>query len=450
MKAFVEGAGCSLNKADTGQIQGILLQNGYSLAEKPEKADLIILNTCAVKEQTEAKMLKRIRQLHKISQKKKIPLIVFGCLPKINPAAISAISKSIVQIGPSLELLCDFLQLPQKCFSPETEEKHSGSTIAILPIARGCLGNCAYCCVKNARGPLKSYPIPVLEKKFRKLLSSHKAFFASQNIEKQKLFVPRKPAGLLGSLGKNCASHREIWLTAQDCGCYGFDNGTNLVELLKTLLRNKGDFRIRIGMVNPGHLKGFLRDYVSLFEDRRLYRFFHLPVQSGSNAVLAAMNRPYKREDFLRIAKEIRECFPDASISTDIIAGFPGETESQFNESVSLVQAAMPDVVNISRFGCRPNTLAAAMPGQLHGREKKKRSRLLSLLCREISLQRNSRLVGTVQEILLDEKGKGNTVVGRSQDYKPVVLQKGRLGAFAKVEIKKAFPTHLLGVAFGK
>jgi MiaB-like tRNA modifying enzyme len=411
MDAFVEGSGCSLNKSDTGQIRGFLLQNGFGLAEKPEKASLIILNACSVKEQTESKMLRRIAQLNAIAEKHGAVLVVFGCLAKTSPEAVSRISKKIVLFGPDLGQLASFLKLPPVSFSPEISEQRESSLVSIIPIARGCLGNCAYCSVKNARGLLKSYSIDMLEKKFTTCLKDS----------------------------------REIWLTAQDCGCYGFDLGTSLGALVKRLLECSGDnFRVRIGMMNPGHLQKFLPEYLDLFRDKRLYRFFHLPVQSGSDEVLRAMNRPYTRNDFLHIVKKIRSKFPDAGISLDLIAGFPGETNEQFLETVSLVKAVEPDVVNISRFGARPDTLAAKMPGQLHGRVKKERSRVLSRLCREIALERNKRFVGKEQEIFVDEKGAKGGFVGRNQNYKPIVLKRTALGSFAKVKVEKAFPTYLL------
>ncbi len=410
MKAFVEGSGCSLNKSDTEQIRGFLLQNGFELVEKPEKALLIILNACSVKEQTESKMLRRARELNAIAEKRNAVLVVFGCLAKTSPEAVSKISKKIVLFGPSLGELASFLKLPIVSFSPELAEQKENKLVSIIPIARGCLGNCAYCSVKNARGSLKSYSIDVLEKKFKSCLKDSK----------------------------------EIWLTAQDCGCYGFDIGTNLVALVQKLLECSGDFRVRIGMMNPGHVQKFLPAYIGLFKDKRLYRFFHLPVQSGSNEVLRAMNRPYTRRQFLRIVEQIRKAFPDAVISLDLIAGFPGETNGQFLETVSLVKEVEPDVVNISRFGARPNTLAAKMPGQLHGRVKKERSRALTKLCREIALERNRRFVGKEQEIFVNEKGSKGGFVGRNQNYKPVALKKAVLGQFAMVKMEKAFPTYLL------
>jgi MiaB-like tRNA modifying enzyme len=412
MKAFVEGFGCSLNKSDTEQVAGFLESSGFTLVNNPKKASLLILNTCAVKEQTETKMLRRIKELHTIAAKSNAILVVFGCLPKINPNAVKAISKEIVQIGPSLESLASFLELPLQKFSPELEERKASPIVSISPICRGCLGNCSYCSVKNARGSLKSYSIPALNKKFKQALKQ-------------------------GS--------KEFWLTAQDCGCYGFDLGTNLPELLKELLKNKGEFRIRIGMLNPAHLKEFVPAYLAFFKDPRLFRFFHLPVQSGSNKILGKMNRKYSREDFLEIVKKTRFLYPNASIATDVIVGFPGETEADFRQTISLLKQAKPDVVNISRFGARPNTLALKMAGQLHGRVKKDRSRIVTKLCKEISLKRNKAFVGKEPEILLDEEGKGNSLVGRSQDYKPVVVKEGKLGTLVTVRIEKAFQTYLAG-----
>jgi len=415
MRAFVEGFGCSLNKSDTEQVRGFLIQNNFKLVSKPEKADLLVINTCAVKEQTETRMLRRIKQLNLIAKKHKSVLVAFGCLPKINGGAISEISEKIVQIGPSLKRLASFLELPLQEFSPLLEEQKTSRVISIIPICRGCLGNCSYCSVKNARSVLKSYSIQELNKKFKLALKQ---------------------------------GTKEFWLTAQDCGCYGFDLDTSLPKLLKTLLKNKGKFRIRIGMVNPGHLKEFLPEYLSLFQDKRLFRFFHLPVQSGSDTILEKMNRKYNRKDFLQDVKRIRSLFPNACIATDAIVGFPGETAKDFQQTVSLLRQAKPDVVNISRFGARPNTLAGKMPGQLHGRVKKQRSRILTSLCREIALRRNKGFLGKTATILLDEKGKGKTIVGRSLDYKPVVVKEGKLGEFAEVLVEGAFSNYLLANPF--
>jgi len=407
LKAFIEGYGCSLNKSDTEKIRGFLKSNGFSIVASPEKANLLIINTCAVKEQTENKMIKRIRHLFVNYPKKQI--VVFGCLPRISPEKISKISPSIVQIGPLLEELCNFLSLPLTKFSPSVSGLRLNEFISIMPICRGCLGECAFCCVRQARGKLKSYSVEELCSAFKKAVSETK----------------------------------EIWITAQDSGCYGKDIGSSLPELISALLKNKGEFRIRVGMLNPQHLSDFFDSYLSLFTDKRLYRFFHIPLQSGSNKILKRMKRKYSAEEFLDLVSRIKERVPDATIATDVIVGFPGETEQDFQETVEVLKKAKPDVVNISRYGDRPNTLALKMNGKLHGRLLKKRSRILTELCKKISLENNKAFEGMEMEIFVSERGEKGNFVGRTSSYKPVVIEEDLRGKFARVRIEKVFPTYL-------
>ena len=407
---FIEGYGCSLNKAETEQIHGFLEANGFARVSKPEQAEIIIINTCAVKEPTENKMLARTEALFKLAEKTKAKLVVFGCLPKINSARISGISEKIVQCGPNLEELAGHLKIKPLKFSPLIKQKRANKFVSIIPVARGCLGSCSFCATKFARGSLHSYPIESIKQKF--------------DLE------TKNPC--------------EVWLTAQDCGCYGFDNGTSLVSLLKELLKSKKQFRIRIGMMNPGHALKIIDSLLPLFRDRRLYRFFHIPLQSGSDSILKKMNRHYSKKQFFSLLKKIRKKLPDATISTDIIVAFPSESEKDFAETIAAVKRMKPDITNISRFGARPGTAAAKMSRQLHGREKKRRSRILSDLQKKISLERKKRFFGRTLEIFVSEKGSRGNFVGRDISYNPVVIEKNLLGKFAKVRIEKAFSGFLL------
>ncbi|MDD5162966.1 MAG: tRNA (N(6)-L-threonylcarbamoyladenosine(37)-C(2))-methylthiotransferase [Candidatus ainarchaeum sp.] len=410
-KFFLEGYGCSLNRAETEQAAGHLEASGLKQVSRPEEAAIILVNTCAVKEQTETRMISRIKALFAIAEKTNARLIVFGCLPKINSEKISEISKKIIQAGPDLKELSKKLGIKEISFSPEAPQKKSSKFVSIIPIARGCLGNCSFCATKNARGKLESHSIEQIRKKF----------FAET----------KKPC--------------EVWLTAQDCGCYGFDIGTSLPCLLKKLLESKNDFRIRIGMMNPQNALRIADKLLPLFRDKRLYRFFHIPLQSGSDKILKKMNRPYSKKQFFLLIKKIRKTIPDAMISTDIIAGFPGETEKNFAETVKAVKLLKADIVNVSRFGSRPGTAAEKMPLQLHGRHKKNRSRILSELQKKISLQKNLSLLGTVQEIFVSEKGKKGNFVGRPVSYRPVVIEKNFLGKTLKIRVSNVFPHFVFG-----
>ncbi len=409
MKTFyLESYGCSLNKSDSEKIMGLLEENNFKCVSL-KKANIIIINTCAVKEQTENKMIKRIKELLK-SKPKNSELIVFGCLSIINPFRVKKLAKKIVLIPPSLEELCNFLSLPVKKFSPKIKEKKFNPLISIIPISRGCVGNCSYCCVKSARGKLKSHSIESIKQKLK------------ENLNKSK----------------------EFWLTAQDTGAFGKDLGLNLPELLKELIKVKGDYKIRIGMMNPQHLKEFYYSFISVFKSKHFYKFLHIPLQSGSNKILKKMNRKYSSQEFIALIKKLKKAFPSITISTDVIVGFPGETEKDFLKTVNVLKKISPNIVNISRFGARPNTKAATLKEQLHGRVKKARSRILTTLCKEIALKENKKLVGKRFEILISEKGKKGSFIGRTFSYKPVAVKskKNLLGKKLKVKITKAFPTY--------
>jgi len=410
MKIYVEGYGCSLNKSDTEKIRAFLGKNGYSNSSL-NGTEIIIINTCAVKEQTEQKMLKRIRELKKISDETSSELIVFGCLPSMNREKVEEISKEIVMIPPSLEDLANHLGIEGTEFSPTVDSVRENEFVSIVPISRGCRSNCSYCGVKQVRGKLKSYSVEELKKRFEK------------------------------EVEKPC----EVWLTAQDTGDFGADIGTNLPNLLNQLLKIKRVYRIRIGMMNPQSLMEIKDELIPLMQDERIYKFLHIPVQSGSDKVLKEMNRSYSSKEFLLLAREIKEKIPDITISTDIIVGFPGESGEDFQKSVDLLNELKPGVVNISRYGDRPNTAAKKMEGKLHGRVKKERSRKITELCRKIFLENNKPLQGKKPPVFFSEKGTRGGFVGRTPSYKPVVIEKDLRGQIEKVRILKAHPFFLEG-----
>ena len=408
MKFYIETYGCSLNKSDSGNMQGYLLENGFE-SVKQNDADLLIVNGCAVKEVTENKMLNRIRKLVKGKQKKQ-KIIVFGCLSKIIPGKINEISKSVLLVD-NLKELGKLLKIKPADFSLKMKETRENRFISIIAICKGCLGECSYCCVRNARGRLKSYSIESINKRFQRAIKE----------------TP------------------EVWMTAQDLGAYGKDIGESLPKLIKALLENKGNYKIRLGMMNPHFLSEFYPEFRKVFADERIFKFIHIPVQSGSNTILKKMKRKYTSEQFLDLVKRIRNNFPDVTISTDVIVGFPGEGKKDFRETVKLLEKTRPDVINISRYGIRPRTEAAEMQGQLHGRVKKERSRILTELRRKLSLEGNKRMLGKTTEIFVDEKGKTGSFVGRSENYKAVVIKKNLFGRFAKVKIRDAKETYLVG-----
>jgi threonylcarbamoyladenosine tRNA methylthiotransferase CDKAL1 len=424
MRVLVKSFGCSTNLADGAVLEGCLAQAGYELAGSIASADVIVLNTCAVKGPTENRMIEISKR---VPRKKK--LIVTGCLPLVNferlqkevpfsgvvgPAAGERIVEIVKRVSTgetviALEKAADGLpnlNLPRV---------QSSSVTSIVPINYGCLGSCAYCCVVFARGRLRSYDVVDIVERVREDLDS----------------------GL-----------REFWITSQDTACYGRDKRTDLAALLQALCGIDGNFRVRVGMMTPNNVLDILEELVQAFQDERIFKFIHLPVQSGDDDVLKRMRRFYCVNDFKRVVEAFRASFPDITLATDVICGFPGETEEAFQGTLRLMEEVRPDVVNVSKFFARPKTAAAKMQKDaVPWSEIKRRSIMASALAKKLSLENNRRLVGWTGEILIDEVGKvPGSWVGRNFAYKPVAVKTTSklIGKFVPVEIMKAFPTYLL------
>ena len=406
MKFYIETYGCSANQAHSEMMVSSLVANGFEIAESPEKADVIVINTCVVKTPTENKIRERIKFFLRNHPHTK--LVIAGCAADVGMFRDIAPGAFFLSSHRSKDIA--------KLFSGK--KKHGGKRIRknplvnITEIASGCLGACAYCIVKLARGELKSRKITDI----------------TNEIE--------------NALKEGC---KEIWLTSQDCGCYGLDIGTNLAELLESVVKIDGKFRVRVGMMNPSYAERILSELIRAFESPKIYKFVHIPVQSGSDRILNKMRRGYTAGDFEKIVKTFRSHFPDLTLSTDIIVGFPGETEKDFEKTVKLIERIRPDVVNISKFGPRPGTEASCMK-PLGGKAVKRRSKELSELTGKLALENNRKWVSKECEILVTEKGKRiNQFIGRNESYKPVVIEskKNIMGKFLRVRISGFGSTYL-------
>ena len=347
MKICIETYGCVASYDDAKIIES-LLEKEHEIVTNPNIAEIIIMQTCVVKNSTDEKIKTRLKGF----KDKKI--IISGCMGEsqfgkckelfpnasiVNTFNISKISKVVKDldkgnvnyfVGKSNE---DKLKLFKK-----VEE------VSSLQIGQGCISLCSFCETRLAKGNLKSYKVGELVKEFRRLVKGR------------------------------C---KRINITSTDNSCYGFDIGCDLPSLLKEILKVKGDYQIRVGMMNPQHLKKFLDELIAVYKNGNVFKFLHIPVQSGNDRILKEMGRGYSIKDFKEIVKKFRWEIPEIHISTDLIVGFPGETEEEFLESVKLVEEMKFEVLNISKFSCRPGTKAAKME-QLDNRVIKDRSRKLS------------------------------------------------------------------------
>jgi MiaB/RimO family radical SAM methylthiotransferase len=239
---------------------------------------------------------------------------------------------------------------------------------------------------------------------------------------------------------------KEIWLTAQDTGCYGKGTIDNLAFLVRSIAALDGDFMIRVGMANPNHIRRMLGQLIEAFKHPKVFKFLHIPVQSGNNEILKKMNRRYYVGDFKSIVEAFREEIPEMTIATDVICGFPGETKEQFMDTAKLISEIKPDVVNISRFWPRPGTEAAEMKGQIHGQETKNRSTYIKSTFEWTAFQSNKEWRKWEGEIMISDRGKDDTWLGRNYCYKLVVVEGNlKIGDKVKVRITGAEKHYLFG-----
>jgi MiaB/RimO family radical SAM methylthiotransferase len=242
----------------------------------------------------------------------------------------------------------------------------------------------------------------------------------------------------------------EIQLTGQDCGCYGFDFGTNLAELVQQILADvPGDYKLRLGMGNPRHMLQYIDLLLDCFNDDRVYKFIHLPVQSGSDAVLQAMNRKHSVRDYIDLADAFNSRFPLFTLSTDLIVGFPGESEHDFQDTLDLLEKTRPTVCNITRFVARPNTPAYNMPGAVPDETKHLRSATLAGAFQKIATENNSRWIGEKETVTIEKQGyRQGTYIARNAAYRPVAIASEtplRPGERFTVTITAAEPFALIG-----
>jgi threonylcarbamoyladenosine tRNA methylthiotransferase CDKAL1 len=423
-QVFIKNFGCSSNIADGEVLAGCLVKAGFQITQSESDADLIIFNTCAVKGPTENRIIDVLK--HAPKNKK---IVISGCLPKISFERLCSEAHFDGAVGPAVgteivevvkrvlagEKVVDLDPVKEKPLLSLPRQK-SNPVVSIVPVNFGCLGSCTYCCVVFARGHLKSYNI-------REVVERVESDYA--------------------------AGAKEFWITSQDTAAYGRDLGTDIAELLTAIGCLPGDFHVRIGMMTPNLITEMQTRLITAFHNPKIFKFLHLPVQSGDDSVLQYMRRFYTAAEFKEIVKTFRSEFPQLTLATDVIVGFPGENSEAFENTLKLLEEVKPDVTNISKFFARPKTVAARMKEGLVGKEEtKRRSTVTAELAKQLSAERNQRWVGWSGEVLIDEKGKvEGSWVGRNFAYKPIVVKSADnlLGKTLQVKIVDALGTYLKG-----
>jgi MiaB-like tRNA modifying enzyme len=420
-KVIIETYGCTLNQADSRIMGNLLKKNGYEIeyGRYLKDADYIIINTCTVKTPTENKILYRLSKLRNLGKK----LIVAGCLvsadkekvAKLVPEASIVTTSNvqdIVDVIESIKMGRNVIDDKYKRSEKLAYGIDNDSIIAKIPISEGCLSNCTFCETKFARGPLNSFS--------------------------EELILKAVENALLNGA-------KEIELTSQDVGAYGLDRKTNIAELLQKVSDLDGEFMIRVGMLNPEHLHRYFDSLIEAYKSEKVYKFFHLPVQSGSDKVLKDMGRRYTVDEFKSYVNEIRKKL-SATIATDIIVGYPTESEEDFEKSIELLGEIKPEVVNISKFGARPHAPASKLK-QLDDKEIKKRSIRLSRFVRDFQFKEREKHIGERRKVLITEKNE-KSFSGRDERYNQIaVFGNVKLGDFVEVELTGNSSACLIGEA---
>ncbi|XP_021116227.1 threonylcarbamoyladenosine tRNA methylthiotransferase isoform X2 [Heterocephalus glaber] len=354
-KIWIRTWGCSHNNSDGEYMAGQLAAYGYTITENPSEADLWLLNSCTVKNPAEDHFRNSIKKAQEENKK----VVLAGCVPQAQPRQDYLKGLSIIGVQ-QIDRVVEVVEETIKGHSVRLlgQKKDNGKRlggarldlpkirknplIEIISINTGCLNACAYCKTKHARGNLASYPIDELVDR------------AKQSFQE----------GVC-----------EIWLTSEDTGAYGRDIGTSLPTLLWKLVEVIPEgAMLRLGMTNPPYILEHLEEMAKILNHPRVYAFLHIPVQSASDSVLMEMKREYCMADFKRVVDFLKKKVPGITIATDIICGFPGETDQDFQETVKLVEEYKFPSLFINQFYPRPGTPAAKMeqvPTQVIGEKQK-------------------------------------------------------------------------------
>jgi len=423
-----------MNERDAETLRGFLDELGYAETARVEEADLVIMNTCAVRQKAEEKVFGLIGRLGKLKKQNPGMIIaVCGCLPQQEKAA-----QSISRRYPFVDLIFgthNLAAFPALLERVESERRtvvdvwdEAGEVVEDLPAVRrngvkawvnityGCNNFCSYCVVPYVRGRERS----------------------------------RRPEHILAEIGKLVADGcREVTLLGQNVNSYGKDlpEQADFPELLQRVDRESGLARIRFMTSHP---RDFTEKLIGVMaEGQHICEHVHLPVQSGSNRILELMNRGYTREHYRELVLLLRSYLPGCALTTDLIVGFPGETESEFQETLELVEEVGFDAAFTFLYSPRRGTPAAVMPGQVPEGAKKERFARLLEVQNSCGLERNRALVGSVVEVLTEGQSKTDpgVMTGRTRTNKTVNFTglEVAAGELAAVEITAAHTWSLLG-----
>ena len=418
---YIWTIGCQMNVADSERLESALLQLGLQQAPEPAEADVIVLNSCVVRQSAEDKVTGMLTSLKPLKGRRPDRVLaLMGCM--VGPRT-DALQKRFPYVDafmrpqeykPLLDLLGDRMGIDAEGCLGTLVPPHASVT-AFIPIIHGCDKFCTFCIIPYRRGRERSRTIAEVVRE----------------------------AELLAARGV-----KEVTLLGQNVDSYGNDlpgNG-DLADLLATVSEIEGLERVRFLTSHPNDMSGRIIDAVASLE--KVCEHFNLPFQAGDDGVLKAMRRGYTCDDYRRLVERIRATVPNVSLGTDLIVGFPGESEAAFQQTVEMLEEVRFGKVHAAAYSTRPGTIAARrMEDDVPAEEKKRRLKVIEALQERIATEINAGLLHTTQEVLVEGREKGKWR-GRSRNDKLVFADDPRelLGQTVTMRIEKTSPWSLQGV----
>jgi tRNA-2-methylthio-N6-dimethylallyladenosine synthase len=425
--------GCQMNEYDSERVAGLLKEQAYELTESEHEADLILLNTCAIREKCEDKVFSKLGELRRLKARKPDLVVgVMGCLAQLHRGeiqrrapivdlvfgspAIARVGDLVARARAERRPLVDTAEAPLVKITARPDD--APRLKAFVTVMEGCEKHCTFCVVPVTRGRQRSHP----------------------------------PASIVDEVrGLAATGCREVTLLGQTVEMYGRDLSppTDLATLMEQVSEVDGIERIRFTTSNPFNFTPRLIRAIA--ELPKVCEWVHLPLQSGSNRVLARMNRGYTRERYLALIDELRQAVPDVALSTDLIVGFPGETEEDFADTLDVVERVGYDNVFAFRYSPRPGTPAATMPDQVPLEVKARRNAALLAVASRVAAERSARLLHRTVEVLVEGRSKKNPgeLSGRTRCNRVVNFDgAGRvdLGDVVRLEVTDVLPHSLRGM----
>ena len=399
--------GCQMNKNDSKRIKRLFQESELTEASE-EECDFLVINACSVR----GRVVDKIRgKLNNLSNNK--TLILTGCVLDEDKKKLREKFDHVLDIKrlplwhKEVDQLKD-LSIEGDYFKVEAERE---KPVAYVPIMTGCDNFCSYCAVPYVRGREKSRGPEEIVKEIKELVENE---------------------------------FKEIWLLGQNVNSYNKGQKPDFPDLLKKVNDLDGDFWIRFTSSHPKDFSEKLIKTMSRLE--KVTNYLNLPVQSGDDEILKAMNRPYTVKKYKEIVKKVRSRIPEITLSTDIIVGFPGETREAFENTKKLLKEVRFDMAYIARYSPRPHTKAAELEGNVNNKEKKNRAKELTDLLKDIALKKNKRKIGEEVKFLPTDYQDG-FLIGKTEDYKTIKVEgsKKHLNEFKKAKITKATNFGLKG-----